>query len=83
MVKVFISHGVRPGCAAIAQEQGHDAGGRVAAAQPFKSPDDTDMRLLWWREEGNGENLMPLLQAADDVTGALIVRQPLEVEAKP
>jgi len=83
MVRVFVSHGVRPGCAAIAREQGHDASGRVAAAQPFKSPDDTDMRLLWWREEGNGENLMPLLQAADDVTGALIVWPPLEVEAKP
>ena len=59
---VFVSDGVRPGCVAMNEGQGHIGAGRLAAAKCFKSELDPDTRLLWWENEGNGTNLSPLVR---------------------
>ncbi len=59
---VFVSNGVRPGCVALVEGQGHDGEGKLAAAEPFRSVVDPDGELLWWAREGNGTNLTPLVR---------------------
>lgn len=75
-VAVFVSDGLRPGCVAMLEGQGHDGSGRLAAAERFKTAHDPDMKLMWWEHEGAGVNLAPLeKRVPDDAAG--VVRRPI------
>jgi len=81
-VAVFVSDGVRPGCAALVEEQGHNAEGKLAAAKRFHSDLDPDTELLWWEVEGNGANLSPLVSRVVNSSRKLTASPPPKVQVE-
>ncbi len=80
--RAFVSEGVRPGCIALLEGQGHMASGRLATAKHFASRLDPDMRLVWWEDERNGVNPTPLTEtAANHETGGA-TRPPVRVRIR-
>ncbi|NLH50181.1 MAG: molybdopterin-dependent oxidoreductase [Myxococcales bacterium] len=73
-VEVFVSGGIRPGCAALNIGQGHPASGLLALASRFSARLDPDMKLIWWEDQRNGVNLSPLTTADPAPEGDRLLR---------
>ncbi|MDP8221867.1 MAG: molybdopterin dinucleotide binding domain-containing protein [Candidatus Lernaella stagnicola] len=74
--KVFVSDGVRPGCVAMIEGEGHVSAGRLALAKPFTTAHDPDMKLIWWEREGAGVNLAPFQRREINADSDVVKRPP-------
>lgn len=79
-VRIFVSDGIRPGCAALSKGQGHRHAGKLAAAKRFKTDLDPDMQLLWWEDEGAGVNLAPFVRPALDGKAKWVAEPPPSIK---
>jgi anaerobic selenocysteine-containing dehydrogenase len=68
--RVRLTQGIHPRVVALPIGSGHWGMGRIARAERFRSEDDPDTRLLWWK--GNSPDRHPnvLVPASPGLAGA-------------
>lgn len=65
VARVRTTQGIHPGVVAISRGLGHPGYGHFAQGSPFKGI-NPDSHLIWWKKQGNGAHIEPLVQIRFD-----------------